>query len=285
MMKAFGWNDIGVGGVRDAYFDGLKRALLAHDIELEYHRDYTKFTEELNDRLSRGECDLIITDLVDETNTERGQDDRSGIQVAQQVTALTQPDPVPVVIITWYSEKIDPAARGLGRNVLFKSKKLLPGWMAGEIKQDLSDRGYFLDRSRVFLIFAHNPAALAMKGKVRAFLEAQDLTVDELTPGDAVQNIQVELIDRMRECGAVIALYTPDDELANGKFHTRPNVSIELGIAMGLAQGLHRTIVLRDRKAEWPSDFGGHMPLQYDSDVSEKFTALEQKLRKLRMIR
>jgi hypothetical protein len=271
-MKALGWDD----KPRD-YFNRLKTSLGRLEITLEIEPSVDRFIE----RFHTEEWDLIVTDLVDESSSE-GDENQTGLEIARRISvaAAAARKNLPVFIVTNYTDRLNPAAAGLGRNVIIKSKNLSAAWMAGEIRQDLEDRGLFVDHKRVFLIYGHDKQAPQSRDKVKQFLSDRQVEVSEITPGSLSINLLDGLLDRMRNCAAILALCTPDDRTDESRL-PRPNVLLEIGIAVGLANGPQRLILLQHAQASLPTDLDGILTLRFNRSVDEVLPDLEKRLKRL----
>jgi len=267
MIRALAWDD-----EPETYFDNLATALDDLGIETVVERHYDQFI-----RRAVGETwDCVITDLVNEKSRE-GQADRTGERVARQFTESA--DPVrrctPIFILTNFTEYLDSSR--FGHNVIIKSKALDSAWMAGEIRQELLERGVFTYPEKVFFAYGHDKAA---NQAVAEFFTNRGITPLTIHPGLALPELVAGLLDMMKGASAVVAMCTPDDQVGRSRY-PRPNVVMEIGLAVGIARSTRRLIVIQHQDATLPSNLGGVLTLQYKTDVSETFTNLEERLRRL----
>ena len=65
---------------------------------------------------------------------------------------------LPVFVVTQYYHRVDPGKNefGIPPQAIVKSKSTLPGWMAGEIRDELRRRGVYFHPKKVFLIYGHD---------------------------------------------------------------------------------------------------------------------------------
>jgi predicted nucleotide-binding protein len=86
----------------------------------------------------------------------------------------------------------------------------------------------------------------------------------------------------MNQCAAVVAICSADDELGGaqaGKFQPRPNVLLEIGIAVGLWRGIERLVIVRQGEAQIPSDIAGVLRVEFKNEIDEVLDMLEEALR------
>jgi hypothetical protein len=137
---------------------------------------------------------------------------------------------------------------------------------------------------KIYVISSYWPIGANATEHLSQYLSMHNISAVILTAGTVFNNILTELINQMKICDAIIAICTPDDTLDKGTAHPRLNVVFELGIAIGLAQGLQRTTILRHRNADIPSDLDGTVQIYFDRDVRDTFPILEQRLRFLKIL-
>jgi len=82
----------------------------------------------------------------------------------------------------------------------------------------------------------------------------------------------------MGECAGIVAVCSKDRELSAGEWRTRPNVTLEIGMALSLPRGIERLILLKEKGVERPTDLGGLLTLEYELSPLERAHELEQRL-------
>ena len=170
------------------------------------------------------------------------------------------------------------------QGIVVKDKKARVIWTAREILQDLKNRGVFVDKSRCFLVFANHERTRAEE--LEKYLIAGGFTVDKIDAGNVTRGLLTEITQRMNSSGAIIAVCTADDHWRrDNTAHPRQNVVLEIGMAVGLARGPERLIILQqsnpssvEETSQIPSDIRELLTLQFISDISEKHEELLMKL-------
>jgi predicted nucleotide-binding protein len=270
MIRAIAWDND-----PEQHFDKLVPALNRIGIPCEFEPEWDRFILRVTDE----PWDCVITDLVNE-GSPKGEDDRSGEEVVWAISRLDDPArrSTPVFILTNFTHYLDPSR--YGRNVAVKSKALSPAWMAGEIKQTLIERGVFHDPTKVFLAWGHGEDA---NTAVRNFFVDHGVRLEVIDAAMPLPGIVQGLVDSMKGAAAVVAICTPDDELKRDKgvFHPRPNVLLEIGLAVGITRSTRRLIVLQDERVTMPSDLGGDITIRFAGSVESKFPLLEERLLRL----
>ena len=275
-MKALAWDD------KPQYLELLQRHLVRLGIQLEIVTSETEFVERF---LSEEVWDFVITDLLLEDSPVLGEDEIVGLRLASEIAASEKGRALPIFVITGRYDRITPDSR-LPNNVVIKSKSTSPGWQAGEIRQELSRRGLFVDRKRVFLIHGHDKTAPGATGRVGHFLRGNEIKV--VTLGDSALKVEIAqgLLSKMNESGAFVAICTPDDP-AGSIWQPRPNVFLEIGLALGLSRGPQRLILLqrwgpgKEEQAVLPSDLGGLLTIRFEGEINLQFEKLTEHLREL----
>src|SRR5579871_257029 len=276
-MKALAWDN------RPEDLEHLVRYLGNYGIRLEVKADQNTFLERLLDREENWE--FIVLDLVDEDDP--GAESLPLEQQAGYKLALKCVQKNYLVFIVTKLYRIDNITHP--NSIVFKSKELPKPWLAEEIRQTLIERGLYVDRKKVFLIYGHDRRAEGTTGKVEAFLKQRGIDVEKITAGNTLDLLGRGLVQKMKDCAAFVAICTPDDEWENGICAPRGNVLLEIGIAMGLTHGIERLIILQkygatsDQQATLPSDSYGDLTLRFDMRVENVFDDLEQKLRMLKV--
>jgi predicted nucleotide-binding protein len=130
---------------------------------------------------------------------------------------------------------------------------------------------------RVFLIHGHAPDYEAVKEMLTELGFGDRVTVLKEEPNRGQTVLEKFITHAGRACMAV-ALVTPDDVVSEGAAshrQARPNVLFELGWFIGRF-GSEKVCLLVRRGTPLPSDMGGVLTLEYDSDVR----AIEPELRR-----
>jgi predicted nucleotide-binding protein len=279
--KALAWDDRPEG-----YLDGLaarfKDPHQVHvDIATERDEFFIKYENEL--------WDFVILDVMDQTSAERPQ--QVGLSMAERIRKSNKR--IPIVLITGEGNAVIEGATIEGP-VLPRSKSLTIGDMIIEILAFL--KAHTFDYRRVFLISGHNRKAGNIKGRVMKKLESVGLTVDSINPANTNFVLADELVKRMAPCGAFVALCTPDQKIVETEttselglewYQPRLNVILEIGIVMGLTQGLERLVILQrwgtepNEMAQIPNDLGGKLGIRFTDDHNYE-DAIDQLVEALR---
>jgi len=120
--------------------------------------------------------------------------------------------------------------------------------------------------------------------ELKDLLEARRLEVvviEEMADAGAV--LMDKCIKYASECCFAIALFTPDDMVKAGEssvFQPRPNVLFELGWFYGRF-GPNRVLILKQEGAGVPSDLGGVLTKNFQTNVKEVITDIEKELQEL----
>ncbi len=277
-MRALAWDD-----KPEDYMRMLQESLRRHyNIDLEIADKVKDFI----DRFSGGTWDFIIVDLIEADKQALGDEDRVGLDLSRKITEQAHAGrSLPIFMITNFYDRLKIG--DLPPNVIPKSKSTHPGWMAGEIRQELAQRGVYVNRRKVFLIYGHDRHADGATGRVKEFLTENGLVAETISGATLATEIGQGLVSRMNECGAFVAVCTPDDRAPDGSSYPRLNVLLEIGIAMGLSRGLQRLIVLqkwgtsKEQQGQLPSDLGGLLPIRFEGAIESTFEALGQRLKAL----
>lgn len=277
-MDALAWDDEPLG-----YIKNLAGHLKRLGIDVTICDDEDQFIHALHDPTKK--WDFVITDLVKANSPAFLEDDpRIGAGIAQHVKDI------PVFLVTQHYSRFDPEKLGIPSHVVMRSKSTHPGWQAADIRDELRRRGMFTGRNKVFLIYGHDRNTPGATRAVEEHLSFLGVEVVKIKPENLFSEIANGLVERMHDCGAIVAVCTPDDlvEDDQGKYYQpRQNVLMEIGVALGLARGMKRLTILQkygakpDEMARLPSDLGGVVPIRFDVGVEEKFDELESRLRKL----
>jgi hypothetical protein len=266
-IQGLAWDD-----KPEDYMDLLKVRLARAHVDLEVH----KKPDEFYDALDNGRWDFVVVDVFDES---RGKFDPVGLELAQRA-AEGRPPWYPVFVLTARVEQLLPEHwKRLPRTASLRYKSD-PVSLAYLIKDELVQRGVFVDRNRVFFVHscAEGSGIRTSVEMVRRWLQDRRVQVEELKPGNIRTEIGEGLLAKMNSCAAIVVLCTADDEHVAGVITPRPNVLLEAGIAMGMARGLERLIVVKQKPVTLPSDLGGVLYCEFDESVNEAFVEFEDKL-------
>lgn len=206
-MRALAWDD-----KPEDYMRMLQESLRRHyNIDLEIADKVKDFI----DRFSGGTWDFIIVDLIEADKQALGDEDRVGLDLSRKITEQAHAGrSLPIFMITNFYDCLKIG--DLPPNVIPKSKSTHPGWMAGEIRQELAQRGVYVNRRKVFLIYGHDRHADGATGRVKEFLTENGLVAETISGATLATEIGQGLVSRMNECGAFVAVCTPDDRAPDG---------------------------------------------------------------------
>ncbi|MEL7005670.1 MAG: TIR domain-containing protein, partial [Bacteroidota bacterium] len=149
------------------------------------------------------------------------------------------------------------------------------------------------DFRKVFIIYGHGKQASGFKDKVIYNLKQHGVEPVLILPENVMRSISDGLVAAMKDCGAFVAICTPDDQITDSWYQPRQNVLIEIGIAMSLPRGFQRLIILQrsgvkpEKQAKLPNDLGGAFVLQFYDDQEEAIMRMISALeyRKIRIQR
>lgn len=117
------------------------------------------------------------------------------------------------------------------------------------------------DKKSVFIVHGHDDDAIT---KIENFLRKMELTPIILRDQASMGKTIIEKLENYTDVGFAIVLYTPCDEMNDGKFRARQNVVIEHGYLMGKI-GRNRVASLVKGEVETPGDISGVVYIQMDS--------------------
>jgi hypothetical protein len=210
---------------------------------------------------------------------------KHGMDLLERIKASPKGFSIPIFIVTGYQPEVQEI-HDLPTNVRVKSKSTGACFLAFDLVTELRRINRWQDRSSVFLIYGRDCETPAGTEKLRLWFRDRGLTDRCVTPGTAVQDVSREVISAIKECGAVVALCTPDDEWADGSRHPRQNVLLEIGVALGHLGGPDRLAIVQrwgpqvGTRALLPSDLGGLITAKFESKVEEAFASLEERFRR-----
>lgn len=272
-LKGLAWDD-----QPEKYMLKLKDKLSRFGMDLEICDERDDF----HDRFLSRRWDFVILDLVEEASGEL-----AGISLAHFVANQQRPEPgFPIFILTDYLQTLVDKSIQLPLNASIRYKAE-PVSVAQYIKEDLVQKGIFVNRKKVFQINCSKKEIYKNYGeKVKRWLENKNIATEAIN-GDLMNEIIKGLLSKMNECAAIVAVCTPDDQQADNTYYPRLNVLLEIGIALGLSRGMSRLVILQkygknlEDQAQLPSDLGGFIPIRFESDISEAFPQMQNKLQEI----
>jgi CheY-like chemotaxis protein len=279
-MKALAWDD------KPAYLQLLQKSLEDFGIALEIVTTEDEFVKRFG---SAEAWDFIITDLMVADYPAQGDGEEvRGVEIARRVADSAKGRDLPIFVVTQYPDAVNASEINLPPSVVVKSKSTRPGWLAYEIRQELERRGLFVDLKKVFLIYGKDKDAPGTRQRLETFLRGKAIRVVTLGDGPLRAEIAQSLLNKMNECGALLAICTPDDETAE---HCQPraNVLLEIGLALGLSRGFQRLVLLqrwgpaKKQQAVLPSDLRGILTIQFEGEIDLEFERLTKHLQDLGM--
>ncbi|MEL7506911.1 MAG: TIR domain-containing protein, partial [Cyanobacteria bacterium J06554_1] len=211
-------------------------------------------------------------DVLDQTSDPEHAS-RAGIRLASRVRR-SNPD-IPIVFLT-DDESIILSGEIMTPGPVLKMPKSYPrGMLTLDILDFVRENLEPYDFSKVFVIYGHGKQASGFKDKVIYSLKQHGVQPVLISPENVMKSISEGLVETMRDCGAFVAICTPDDRVGESWYQPRQNVLLEIGIAMGLPKGFERLVILRrsgsepDKQAKLPSDLGGAFALQFYDEQEE----------------
>jgi len=271
-VRGLAWDD-----KPEDYMLKLQRRLAPLGIGLEVLSDYAKFAQAFDQNQSL--YDFVILDLFDENHVESKD---TGKKLAEYVARKVSHKPwYPIFIVTAQLSRLQPEHMDhtLPANAVVRYKADAV-FLAQLIKEDLIRRGVFTSRRKVFLIRSTVGDRAKKVDELRNWLKEPPwrLEVVEVTPGTLGTELASGLLRKMNECAGIVAFCTPDELLQDKVYRSRPNVILEIGMALALPRGLERLVIVKQKDVERPSDIGGLVSIDYADDPSDKFAELEQRL-------
>lgn len=275
-MKGLAWDD------EPDFLKGLVPHLEKRKIFLEVTDDDELFLSRIGD--PNEHWDFAISDLFKPAPIE-GQPDHpfGAIFAARHHVTL------PVFIVTKNMAKAEvEAIHDLPSDVRLLSKATPRAYMADDIHKELVRRGIYVDYDKVFVVYGRTAKSNGELNRLIAHLE--DLGLNPVVIDEDIRTAVINgLVERMNDCAAVVALLTPDDEVAekdNHYWQPRPNVFIELGMAVMLGRGLERLVLIQkcgpknrpEQHAHLPKDLDGIIPIRYEGEIDSAFAQIEQSL-------
>ncbi|NET37681.1 MAG: hypothetical protein F6K19_37630 [Cyanothece sp. SIO1E1] len=256
--RALAWDDR-----PEEFLDSLKDKLQRNRVDVEI----TNQVEDFDELFHRGgSWDFLILDVIDQTS-EPEQPSKAGPRLAARVRK-SNPD-IPIVFLTDDESIILNGEITTSGPILQKPKSYPRGMLALDILDFVRENLEPYDYSKVFVIYGHGKKASGFKDKVIYSLRQHGVEPALISPENVMNSISDGLVEAMKSCGAFVAICTPDDKVGENWYQPRQNVLLEIGIAMGLANGFQRLVILQragaepEAQAKLPSDLGGAFTLQF----------------------
>ena len=247
--------------------------------------ELTRLTEDCYQKfLEEGPWDFIMLDVIDDTSNIAQPNKRAGLDLAVRIRRKAPR--IPIIFLTHDADEILVNERMVEKPLLVRTKGTPIGSMVNDIFDFLTEELEPFSRTKVFLIYGHGRKAGGFREKVERSLKEVELDLVVIRPEMIMTTLSLALVEQMADCGAIVAICTPDDQVGEDWWQPRQNVLLEIGIAMGLNRGFERLILLQrwgseeDCKAKLPSDLGGILPIRFFDDVSND--AIEKMLTALR---
>ena len=279
-MRALAWDD---EEHEESYMDGVASHLLKlAQIDVEVIHEYESFFPKFR---NEGPWDIIITDLYKGDPDSTDSAEPIGYDIAGFVREHDLN--IPIFIITNHIDKTLKRPISIPKPTSIKPKWTSPDWTAIDIFTDLINMGAYSDPDKVFLIRCTEDDKDGTADSVETYLEnlVEDLIV--LGPKEIKYEILNSLVQLMQACSAIVAVCTPDDFIEEYSiYQPRQNVLFEMGVAVGLARGLSKLIVLQkygnkpEKQAELPSDLRGVLSYRIAGPPKSIFKDLLEHLKK-----
>lgn len=266
-IRGLAWDD-----KPEEYMSRLRRRLKPLHIGLEVEEDHGRFLE----RFDAEYFDFAVLDLFDDSGSA---DSEKGTILAQHISNAMRDKPwYPIFVITGFLERLKGGHFDhlpSGALLRYKADEV---FIAKLIQEDLKRRGVLVSRRKVFMI---RSAADTFAEELERWLSEppRQISVETVKPANSTAELLSVLKSKMSECAGIVAVCAKDRELSAGEWRTRPNVTLEIGMALSLPRGIERLIVLKEKGVERPTDLGGLLTLEYDVSPLERPNELEQRLR------
>lgn len=271
-IKGLVWDD-----EPEKYMELLKEHLSYRGIALVIKDDKNEFSR----AAVEGSWDFVILDLIEQATGEE-----IGSQLAREVAESKRLHPwFPIFVLT--KDPIGSTA-SLPRTAVVRHKDL-PSAIAAYIEEELKRRGVIFNKKKVFQIFSfgdHRAQQKSFEDQLRIWKRIPDRISGENLKTEILNG----LIERMNGCGAIVAICTADDQQVDGTYQPRQNVLLEIGIALGLARGLEKLVILQqwgvddNLRAKLPTDLGGVVTIRFTRSISEAFEAVDRRFGELGMV-
>lgn len=262
--KALAWDD-----KPEEYLNRLVKELEGHNIAVDVEKEQGAFLS----RFAQDYWDFLILDVIDEISEPEQADLNAGIRLADRIRRNSKR--IPIVFIT-EARQIPTDDFPIVGPTLLRSKSLTH-W---EMALDIADfcKTNVVDTRKVFLIYGHDQHSGDIRSEVEMRLKDSNLRVEMVKPENVTTTLISALIAKMEPCGGVIAICTPDDKVNDNHYQPRQNVLMEIGVAMGIARGSERLIILQrwgaeaKYQAQLPSNLGGELAIRFFRENNHRDT-------------
>ena len=269
------------------FYEGLKKSLRTEGISYEYTSEYDEFFS----RATSGEFDFATVDLM--VNVSAGGTKSVGKDLAARLSnqrkKMKDPDfPVFILSSTPESFGIDDAL--LMDVALIKKDNEAPSFTASVMIDRLRAAGRFVRYDEVLILGRH--AAEDLAGRKHNIDHMDDLSrivrESKYVPKQVLaQNIDHNILDDLRsrisESRKVVVLVSADERIdgADEVSLARPNVYLELGLALGMPGTARKLIVIKQESAFLPTNIGSYTPIPFKICLDEISGKIKEKLDRL----
>ena len=264
MKRILAWDDR-----PDEYFKSLERHLATSGLTMVTLSDAAEFRQRLEDET----WDFIITDLVN-LDATREKEDIVGRDLAQE--ALDKG--YTVFVATRLVDTADLKELALPKQVIVKTKKTPPAFMAREIHQELRNRGLLPDADSVF-VFGNGQqtgplGTILDKGGLRHLVNDEGLETSDSEGWSR----------RVQGCAAILAVCYASAPEGDDSGNSLLETLLRIGFATGLPNGRQRIVVLQQwgedpsAQARLPGSLSDLKTIRFEESVEEIEQALLQTL-------
>lgn len=270
------WDDMPSKPQR-GYIENIVKKLQEFDVDvvvttdpLECHRAFEQAIDK---------WDLLILDLVNDTKDEeedpQAKDSEAGLRLAAMLRK--QKPRIPIVFLT---DNVQFILRGKASPYI--EEPLLARHKSNPATVNALDIVMFLRRqkrdwndSKVFVIYGHGRQCTGLRDNIEHEIKEYGAIVEKVDPSRETAHLSQAILGSMADSGFIVAICSPDDHLASGKWIPRGNVLLEIGIAFGFPESRRRLVILQrwgpdaDSKAELPTDLEGILVERFSSDQSD----------------
>lgn len=244
-MRGLAWDDEYNPDVENdkSYAALLQRSFRRWSLELVVTNSADRFVE----LYEQADWDLVITDLFDERDTIEGSegDPSDGLTIARRAARAG----IPTYLITKRFDLVDPTKFGLPSSVTVKSKSTKAGWMAKDIVDDLTARGLFRKREKVFLVEDSYSSSNRHFEAVASLVRNMGLQVVTANQANYQSQGFEVLVSAMQNCAAVVSVCSPDtlstSETGSQEWGPSPFALLQIGISIGMPRGIERMTLLQ----------------------------------------
>ena len=234
------------------------------------------------DAAIREKAQFAVLDIVDE-GKEAGSsgvavdldEDKTlkGFQLANRLRTMPKWSNRPIFLYTKQTATAVDYQKRIGTNYpIFSKMEPLP-YVAYGIIQVLRDQGLCPDFSRAFVI--HNAERGDLVSELQDILQRAGKVTETVNPSNALDHLAIEVTNRIKNCGYVIAICSADHRIRGGGIFCKQNVILELGAALGIFGSARRVILLKQnapenkRAVQLPSDLSGLLYLEFNERIAE----------------